>query len=436
MRDGESRTDGALPIGAGRLIIECTKVRGSLHKRWLFRYRTADHTGKLRLGDHPAVGLQDARALARVHIDQVRQGIDPRLASFERKQATIRAEREKALLGTLKSLLDAYCRQLRVQGKRSAHEVELLFDRHLLKPWPQMASMPARAITPEMIRDVLARMIKAGIRRQTNVLRAYLHAAYVHGAHSDLDPRRAADNGSVFRLSSNPVQLLPRIAEYESTRDRVLSDDELKRLWAELGLLAVEIGAAVRCIVLLGGQRFRQVLRVTWSDYDLAAGTLTLSDPKGKRAKALVHVLPVSKQVAEQLAVLRALNGEGTFIFSSTKGARPIHHTTITSVVSKIAKTAAEGGLTYRPSDLRRSVETRLQALGVARDVRAQLLSHGRSSGVQARHYERHDYLAEKTKALRQWESHLDSVTTSKALDAPCQRYLKSPSLRIESIYL
>ena len=33
-----------------------------------------------------------------------------------------------------------------------------------------------------MIRDILARMIKAGIRRQTNIARAYLHAAFVHGA--------------------------------------------------------------------------------------------------------------------------------------------------------------------------------------------------------------------------------------------------------------
>jgi ssDNA-binding Zn-finger/Zn-ribbon topoisomerase 1 len=35
-------------------------------------------------------------------------------------------------------------------------------------------------------------------------------------------------------------------------------------------------------------------------------------------------------------------------------------------------------------------VETRLQALGVSREVRAQLLSHNRTSGVQQKHYERY----------------------------------------------
>ena len=71
-------------------------------------------------------------------------------------------------------------------------------------------------------------------------------------------------------------------------------------------------------------------------------------------------------------------------------------------------------GTTYKPGDIRRTVETRLQALGVSRDVRAQLLSHGRSSGVQARHYERYDYLLEKRSALQLWEEHLASVVAGK----------------------
>ena len=64
--------------------------------------------------------------------------------------------------------------------------------------------------------------------------------------------------------------------------------------------------------------------------------------------------------------------------------------------------------------DLRRSIETRLQALGVERDVRAQLLSHGRTSGVQQRHYERHDFLEEKADALSLLESHILGLFQSK----------------------
>ena len=54
---------------------------------------------------------------------------------------------------------------------------------------------------------------------------------------------------------------------------------------------------------------------------------------------------------------------------------------------------------TFTAGDLRRTVETRLAATGVPVGVRAQLQSHG-LSGVQARHYDQHDYLEEKRAAL------------------------------------
>jgi hypothetical protein len=134
LRDGESRTYGSLPVGAGRLMIECVKVRGVLHRRWTLRHRSDSGVGKLRLGDYPAVGLDEARTKARTHIEQVRQGIDPRIAAFEQKQAVVKAEREKAALGSLRALLASYVAWLRASGKSSAQEVELLFDRHVLKP--------------------------------------------------------------------------------------------------------------------------------------------------------------------------------------------------------------------------------------------------------------------------------------------------------------
>lgn len=49
--------------------------------------------------------------------------------------------------------------------------------------------------------------------------------------------------------------------------------------------------------------------------------------------------------------------------------------------------------------DIRRTIETLLASKGISTEVRAQLQSHG-LSGVQVRHYDRHDYLREKKGAL------------------------------------
>jgi hypothetical protein len=43
----------------------------------------------------------------------------------------------------------------------------------------------------------------------------------------------------------------------------------------------------------------------------------------------------------------------------------------------------------------------------VSKEIRAQLLSHGRSTGVQAKHYDCYAYLPEKREALEKWQTFL-----------------------------
>ena len=414
LKAGQSRTDGALPSGNGRLVVSCTKARGQLRRVWTFRYRKADLRGEVKIGEHPALSLEQARHEARALLEVVRQGTDPKVARAESRLASLEATRQTAALGSFESLLESYVAHLKRAGKQSARDVEAIFNRHVVEPWPDFAKLPANRIAPESVRDILARMVRKGIGRQTNIVRSYLQAAFTHGAHSDLDPRRAAADTAVFRLTGNPVALLPRIQEFESTRGRVLSDDEFRYLWAELADIRLEVAHTIRCEILLGGQRFLQLLRATWSDYDTTSQTLRLADPKGKRIAAVPHVLPVSRRVAELLKDLRTCNGAGEFIFSTTAGDKPIHHTSLPPVFAAIAKrSVAKHGVDVEPfqgRDIRRSVETRLQALGVSREVRAQLLSHGRTTGVQQKHYERHDYLPEKAEALTLLEQHLTMV--------------------------
>ena len=63
--------------------------------------------------------------------------------------------------------------------------------------------------------------------------------------------------------------------------------------------------------------------------------------------------------------------------------------------------------------DIRRTCETMLAGVGISRDTRAQLLSHG-LSGVQAAHYDRHTYTDEKRAALIAWEQRLEEIATGK----------------------
>ncbi len=83
---------------------------------------------------------------------------------------------------------------------------------------------------------------------------------------------------------------------------------------------------------------------------------------------------------------------------------------TVSALVGELA--AGEG---YQLRDLRRTTETRLASLRVDKETRAQLLSHGRTTGVQNRHYDRWHYLDEKRAALSVWEHHLRAVLAGQA---------------------
>jgi integrase len=67
--------------------------------------------------------------------------------------------------------------------------------------------------------------------------------------------------------------------------------------------------------------------------------------------------------------------------------------------------------LAERPTahDLRRTLATRLAALGISREVRDRCLNHI-GSDVGTKHYNRYEFLAEKREAFTRWSTVLGSI--------------------------
>ena len=158
-----------------------------------------------------------------------------------------------------------------------------------------------------------------------------------------------------------------------------------------------------------GGQRMAELLRAEVSDWDADNKILRLFDPKGKRRTPREHLLPLgpaASSIVEEL-VKRAKANDTPLLFPSRTNKTTLHDSMPGPRVSEIA--AAMGGEPFDLRDLRRTVETMLAGMSVSRDTRGQLLSHG-ISGVQAQHYDRHDYIKEKHTALVKWEKHLNRI--------------------------
>jgi integrase len=167
--------------------------------------------------------------------------------------------------------------------------------------------------------------------------------------------------------------------------------------------------------VALACQRPTQLLRADWQAFDFPEKTLLLRDAKG-RGGSRDHLLPLTPFALEQFQLLRDRIGTSALPFS-IDGERPMPVETLSAVVTEISKALhkSHGFPPFQLRDLRRTAETMLQKLGIDKEVRAHLLSHGRTRGVQGRHYERYDFLPEKRQALERWAAHLQRIIAGRA---------------------
>lgn len=373
-------------------------------KAFIYEGKLDRRTIRLTIGKPTDWTIDSARKEARRLQALIDQGIDPRDLKREQREARETAEKEakKAKTNTLKALLDLYADHCLAQGKRRfAAAVRSATKCHLTEAAPDLAGTPAKDITPEQVAGLVRRVMEAGKGRTAGSFRSYLAAAFNCARKAPVSAELPAAFID-FDIKSNPVDPVPAIPV--NARQRTLSKDELKAYLKALDG-ADRIDMVLKLAVYAGGQRMSQLLRTRVEDYGPEAKTLTLWDPKGNRKTPRKHIVPLGAMGASIVSNLVELAeaDESPLLLPSAAGT-PIHVSMPGKRVSEISKQM--GGEVFNLLDIRRTIETMLAGLGVGRDIRAQLLSHG-ISGVQAVHYDQHDYLKEKRATIRKWESFL-----------------------------
>lgn len=352
-----------------------------------------------------------------------------------RNEASAEAARlaREAKSSSLRQLLDAYADHLARSGKQAAADVRRIFQLHVFSVDTELAERKAASIPVDDFVGLLARLTEAGKGRTAGKLRSYLRAAYSLAMRAKTDPD-APLVMRTFGIGANPIASIGALSRYNRTRSRTLSSEELSYF---INRLEASPESPKRDLVLLGlqlgGQRPSQLLRVRLVDLDLSARTLTLYDPKGARTQPRTHVLPIPDAA---IRILVSLSERATTLFSNSDGKSPLLFTgdgirglrveTVSAMVNSLARQmmeAKELREDFELRDLRRTCETMLASIGISSDIRAQIQSHG-LGGVQARHYDRHNYMAEKRATLESWNQYLQRLvegTTGEVI--PMQHY-------------
>jgi integrase len=339
-----------------------------------------------------AAAVEKCRELARVHKERAHTGglraLKAEQQGHQQAQREHEAERSER---TLRRLLDTYVAHLKAQGRRSHVDARQIFQRHVIEPWPRLVDALAVDLTPDQVLDMLRRLIEAGKGRTANKLRSYLRAAY----QCALDVRMVAAIPMAFKMFAvqvNPAALTRRSPQFDRADKRPFSKAELRAYWKLIGKHAGCEAAALRLHLLTGGQRIEQFVRLRWAD--VADDALTIFDGKGRPGQGpRPHQIPLLPDARTDLATLKRV---GEFAISTTAGKKPISVRTLAGWAHALVGEEIDG---FQLKRIRSGVETLLAANGVSREVRGHLQSHG-LTGVQARHYDGHDYMPEKRKAI------------------------------------
>jgi integrase len=366
VRDMPTPTEGRVEVPDEQVPGLYLIVRPSGTRAWSLVVRI--HRGgvkRMALGKWPAISCRKARQLAQEAKGAAATGRDPR----DRDPSTL------TVAQAAESYLD-----------RKPH-AKAAFDRDVLP------ALGARRLATISRGDVAALMDavlgrskdqkqggRVGANRLRSAFGAFLRYCYEQGW-----------------VASNPAKDIR--PHREQSRERVLSPDELVKLWR--GTESDTPSALAIRLALLTATRISEVVGASWQEIDSQAGIWRIPGERTKNRRP--HELPLSTLAFATLDRARAL-GDPRWVLPGNKPGTHLHrispHTHI-----RLNRVAWGIPLGFSPHDLRRSAATALADLGTAYRVVQDILNHTRGGPTGV--YVRMSAIELKRTALQTWSDYL-----------------------------
>jgi integrase len=368
------------------------RLRAGGSRRWMFFYRFSGKQQRINIGDATATDLEAARKKARQFRVALDNGENPK---FEKISKLVAAKL------TLQKVIDDYLDVRAADMKPRALEGS---RRHLKGQWKSLHGYPLASITREIVATRLREIARRTYDESGQVKGGPVAANRARGTLSALFTWAIGEG----LCETNPVAGTNKNSE--TSRDRVLTDAELARIW--LAAPNSGYGRIVK-LLMLTAQRRDEIGSLSWSeikDLDKPEKAL-IALPKERTKNGRAHDVPLSKLAVSvledqpEIAGRELVFGEGEGGYSGWSR-------------SKAALDTACKVKGWTLHDLRRTAATRMADMGVQPHIIEAALNHvsGHKGGV-AGIYNRSTYAAEKRAALNEWAAYLQ-VEIAKASGA------------------
>lgn len=232
------------------------RLREGGSRTWIYRYRIGTKQRSMKLGSAKSVPLSVARENASRLEADVRLGGDPAL---KRETANLAAD------NTLGVLANQYLEARKSKWRPKSYRQ---YERHLLKYAKSLHRLPITAVSQRNIANLLADITKESGEATSNRLRSTLCSLFSWVIKEGV----RLPEGNVASFTNKHA---------EKSRDRVLTDAELKTIWCACP--DSDFGAIIR-LLLLTGQRANEIGGLRWDEVHDEQIVLPSIRTKNKRA--------------------------------------------------------------------------------------------------------------------------------------------------------
>lgn len=387
------------------------KLTPAGRRTYVFQYRIRGKIAPVRvtIGQHGPVTADAARREALRLKAMTASGRDPVREQREaaREAALVEMERlraEEALADiTVTKRSKIWLDDVKVVRPRTYGFYEGIIRNHVL---PTIGGIPM----PDMKRSDVRRVIES-IPAEQKTLRRNTHATLSAFWHWTNDQFLETYDAPLSDVSPFPQRSRSRKKEDAlKPRDRVLSDLEIESFWNATAKLLSPYSAFLR-LLLLTGQRRSEVAGMHWSEFNRDAEMWVLPPERSKNGQAnKISLSSLAIRVLDGLAGGDDWPVKGPVL--STDGTRTIAgFSYIKRLIDKeIASATDQEFKEWHIHDLRRTVATKLQQLGIRFEVIEAILNHRVKPVGVAKHYQLHDWAPEKVTALASLATEIERI--------------------------
>lgn len=349
-----------------------------------------------KLGAWGAITLADARAAARAILGDVARGEDPSEKRMLKRKAAAEAKAAAAL--TLRVLVDQWA-AIGLQKRKPRYRAEA--TRAIAYAFQRQLDQPANQLTRNAVVTTLDALTHAGKTAMAGRTLAYGRACFSWARKRGM-------------LTENPFHDLP-ISAGKITRDRVLTDAEVRAIWVASSNLGWPFGPLIQ-LLLLTAQRREEVAGMRWSEISADGSTWVIPAERAKNGRAhVVHLAPAAREI---IAALPRLNSTD-LIFSTTERTPVSGFSKAKERLQAIMAASTDPGApplqVWRFHDFRRTAVSWMATAGHAPHIADRLLNHLNVSAISAvgAVYQRAEFLEERKKCLEDWAQHVISLAAS-----------------------